>query len=266
MLRIHGLGLFVCLCAMPIVAEGQLRSLGGGQSGGGQMSSFGGSSGGFGSGSAGGGNNGGSMFGNSGGGMFGNAMGGNTGVGNTGAGGGLGGGGIQTGLGIGGIALPVGENAFVGLGNPNGGFVGDRRIGSGMLGGFNSGRGGFGGRFGSFGGRRGRDSDNRWNDGGEEVRQSIRPTMKLGFEVDGPVSTVTGQEFQERFARIAAREPELAGITYQADGAGRVVLTGTVPDEDARGLAIALFRLEPGVRDVVDQMTIAGAERVEDGG
>ena len=172
---------------------------------------------------------------------------------------------MQTGLNLGVNALPVGENAFVGLANPTGGFVGDRRIGSGMLDGFNSRRGGFGGRFGSFGDRGNWDSDNRWNDGGEEVRQSIRPTMKLGFEVDGPVSTVTGQEFQERFARIAEREPELAGITYQGDGTGRVVLTGTVPNEDARGLAIALFRLEPGVREVVDRMMIVGAERVEDG-
>lgn len=270
MTRLSAIALSIGLIALPCDAFSQTGSVRGGQSqfggqntrgtgqttggrqatGGNRASAMSNSSGGA------------SMFGGSSGGMFGGSSTGTTGSGTTGQSSGTNRGQgtqsnslTQENLNLGNMGLPVGQNTFVGRVD-SGGFVGDRRAG-GMLGGMSS----LGGLQGlSGGGRGGAGNVNQdWNSQGDQGKATIRPSIKLGFEVPNATPTVGRPEFSAQFDRITTRRPELAGVNYAADEVGRVVLSGTVPNEDAKNLAVALFRLEPGIRDVVDELTIAGA-------
>lgn len=89
-------------------------------------------------------------------------------------------------------------------------------------------------------------------------RFQLRPTLRVGFD-HSPITasaSVTSPRFEKRFAGITERRPQLAGVNIASDYEGRVVLRGTVASEDSKKLAAALMRLEPGVRDVVNEITV----------
>lgn len=272
MRRLPAIALSIGLLALPLDAFSQTRSVRGGQSqfggqntrGTGQMSGGRQSTGGNRASAMSNSGGGASMFGSSSGGMFGGSSSANTSrtgtMGqsssvNRGQQGGQTNSLTQDTLNLGNMGLPVGQNTFVGRVD-SGGFVGDRRAG-GMMGGMTN-LGGLQGLSGGRGGA-GNNVNQAWNSQGEQGKATIRPTLKLGFDVPSATPTVGRPEFSAQFDRITARRPELTGVNYSADEAGRVVLTGSVPNEDAKNLAVALFRLEPGIRDVVDELTVAGA-------
>lgn len=103
----------------------------------------------------------------------------------------------------------------------------------------------------------GRNANNRFGGQGAAEKLSIRPAMRIGFETPPTVSVISTPGFAARFSSIVERRPELRGVNIGSDESGRVVLRGTVASESARNLAAALVRLEPGVRDVVNELTIA---------
>ena len=84
--------------------------------------------------------------------------------------------------------------------------------------------------------------------------------MRIGFDTPATVPTVSTARFTERFADIVARRPALRGVNVEADESGRVLLKGTVDSEGARDLAAAIVRLEPGVRDVVNELEVADSQ------
>ena len=89
-------------------------------------------------------------------------------------------------------------------------------------------------------------------------RFQIRPTLRVGFDHTPITATasVSSPRFEQRFTGITERRPQLAGVNISSDYEGRVVLRGTVASEDSKKLAAALLRLEPGVRDIVNEITV----------
>jgi hypothetical protein len=61
---------------------------------------------------------------------------------------------------------------------------------------------------------------------------------------------------QTRFEALATRRPDLAGVSFALDASGVARLRGSVASEEARRLAEALVRLEPGVRQVENGLSI----------
>lgn len=229
-----------------------------------------------------------SGFGNTGGG-FGNTGGGlgNTGgFGSTGGGFGNAGGGFGNsgGFGTTGGNAGFGGNNQFGAGNAGGqqGFIGRSNTQGAMIGNRQAGQQGQGGRnqFGNQG-QFGRNNQNQFNRGGQnrnfmqqqqgmldggqgmqgqQQQRSIRPQLKVAFDVGVPDLQATsrrGADVQARFERIS-RRAALEGVTISVDGS-TVTLRGQVASEDARKLAGMLVALEPGVRSVKNELTV-GAE------
>lgn len=146
-------------------------------------------------------------------------------------------------------ANSVGTGAFVGRSDNTGRMVGQRLAGQNSnvnMGNLLQGLQGLG-RNGGF-------------ENGEQTQPklSIRPTLRVGFDVPRSLSpTISTQRMATRLPKIAARRPELSGMTLATDNAGRTVLRGTVPNQDARELAAALVRLEPGVGEVVNELAVS---------
>lgn len=92
--------------------------------------------------------------------------------------------------------------------------------------------------------------------GASKPKLGIRPTLKVAFR--GPTATpaIATTRVSTRMSRIVGRRPELAGVTASADDTGRVVLRGSVANDEARELAAALVRLEPGVGEVVNELAV----------
>ncbi|HEX6987254.1 MAG TPA: BON domain-containing protein, partial [Planctomycetaceae bacterium] len=92
----------------------------------------------------------------------------------------------------------------------------------------------------------------------DRERLPMRPTQRIAFDFTPATPAAAVERVTSRFDGIVSRRPELSGVTFATDDSGRVVLRGTVPSDDARQLAAALVRLEPGVREVVNELTVGG--------
>jgi len=92
----------------------------------------------------------------------------------------------------------------------------------------------------------------------QSERLPLRPTLRVGFDYKPATATqtVSSPQFVSRFSGIAERRPQLANVNVASDEAGRVVLRGTVASKESKDLAAALLRLEPGVREVVNEVTV----------
>lgn len=145
----------------------------------------------------------------------------------------------------------IGNNTFTGR-TTNQGFVGNTQVGQQQanLNAFNQ----------MFQGmQRAGGQGNRGAGQTNTERFQMRPTLRVGFEYAPTTATasVTSPKFVSRFNGITARRPQLAGVNISSDYEGRVVLRGSVANEDSKSLAAALLRLEPGVREVVNELTVA---------
>ncbi|MCA9059292.1 MAG: BON domain-containing protein [Planctomycetaceae bacterium] len=87
--------------------------------------------------------------------------------------------------------------------------------------------------------------------------------VRVSFRVNIPGSKVTEQPPQAiapanrvSFDRVLATRPELASvnIAFSADGVAR--LSGVVNSAETKRLAVALMRLQPGVREVADEIQL----------
>lgn len=101
-------------------------------------------------------------------------------------------------------------------------------------------------------------SGNRNGGQSQPDRLPLRPTLRVGFDYSPTTAaaTVSSPRFASRFSGIAERRPQLANVNVTTDDGGRVVLRGTVATEDSKKLAAALLRLEPGVREVVNELNV----------
>jgi hypothetical protein len=189
--------------------------------------------------------------GNTGGGLIGGNATGGTGGGLIGGGGGGGGG---TGGSVGG-----------GINNANQGGIraqaGNFQDLSAMGGGATSGRGGQSTR--QFGGG-GRGGAGRGTGGGargggqvQSPRRVIRPVLRIAF--DYPQATAKVESSLNRgFDHISARlQNRFQFLSLKASDKGVVTLTGQVQSVNDKKLAAAYVRLEPGVRKIENNLTVA---------
>ncbi len=104
-------------------------------------------------------------------------------------------------------------------------------------------------------------SGNRNGGQSQPERLPLRPTLRVGFDYSPTTAatTISSPQFATRFSGIAERRPQLAKVNVTSDDGGRVVLRGSVASEDSKNLAAALLRLEPGVREVVNELTVENA-------
>ncbi|MEZ6066556.1 MAG: BON domain-containing protein [Planctomycetaceae bacterium] len=98
------------------------------------------------------------------------------------------------------------------------------------------------------------------NGGGQSVEgrgSQIRFRQRIAFAAPNLSGVVIESRLQRQFALLNSRFP---GVVAVADQPGTVVLRGEVESEAAVALAVAVARLEPGVRQVRSELTINAAE------
>jgi hypothetical protein len=118
-----------------------------------------------------------------------------------------------------------------------------------------------------FGGQnRGNTQNRNTQRGGTSSSRSIRPSLRLGFVPFIRPSADVGRSVGRSFSRIASRttqiaetKPELRNVRIEPGQAGLLTLTGSVPTAAVKRLAANLLRMEPGVRKVQNNLTVAEA-------
>ncbi len=123
------------------------------------------------------------------------------------------------------------------------------------------GQGGQFGSFGQFGGGAGRGGGQQRGGLGSTSTLSraerLRPRHRIAFDFAPVTVDVVRTNLQTRFLPT---QNQLGGIDVDVDAQGRAILRGTAVSEDARKLAEALARLEPGVRKVTNEIDVAGGD------
>ncbi len=106
-------------------------------------------------------------------------------------------------------------------------------------------------------GRQNQNDQNGMNQQGQNnnQRRAIRPQQKVAFEIPQRTETEIRTTLQTRFDGLA-QTPALRGVAFEMDSDGIVTLRGEVATTSARQLAANLVRLEPGVRKVVNELTV----------
>ena len=139
----------------------------------------------------------------------------------------------------------IGEG-FVGRGNNQQAFVGSSAAGQQTV------DAGGTARFSGFGGAGGQGAA---ADVGQARGGQMRIPQRIAFRVPPITPTTLTSSLQTQFNSLRDRLP---GVGVTSTEPGHVVLTGTVESEQARRLAAAIVRLEPGVRRVTNELQIAG--------
>ena len=86
-------------------------------------------------------------------------------------------------------------------------------------------------------------------------RRAVRPRQKVAFEIPRRTETEVRTTLQTRFD-VLSQNPKLQSVTFDMDSEGIVTLRGEVETTAARQLAANVVRLEPGVRKVVNELTV----------
>ena len=96
---------------------------------------------------------------------------------------------------------------------------------------------------------------NQQNQSGANQRRTIRPQQKVAFDVPRRTETEIRSTLQTRFDGLS-EQPALRGVTFHLDADGVATLSGSVETASAKQLAANFVRLEPGVRKVVNELTV----------
>ncbi len=146
----------------------------------------------------------------------------------------------QFNAGDGSVGSRIGQNAFVGQGSEA--FIGARDASQSMNSAFTS-------QFSPI--RDPSTSQRRANSSSTSVKRA-RPQQQIAFDYPKANLVRTQVEMSLRFKRLKT----VSGADTVISDAGIATLTGIVSDENARKLAEALARLEPGVRSVDNQLQV----------
>lgn len=153
---------------------------------------------------------------------------------------------------FGSVGNQIGQGGFVGRSDNSGRFVGQTQAGQQQ----SMSRSNFGG-LGGRGGQNGNNNQN-FNQGNQaQNARRVRPQLKLGFAIPPMATPAVSNTLA---VRLTAAQPSLGSIdnvNLKLDDAGVVTLTGRVESQDAKSLAAAILRLEPGVRKVVNELEVA---------
>jgi hypothetical protein len=154
------------------------------------------------------------------------------------------------------------RQGLVGRGDTAGRFVGSAQaaqqsLGTGAnglgqsLGGQARGRGRQSGLFGGGEGNAGLGAAG----GGTSAYRIPIPQQKVAFDYTPPAGGVVSQRISTQFDKVRTRLPVRNTEIFVEEGT--VTLRGVVAKESDRKLAEQLVRLEPGVRQVVNELTVA---------
>lgn len=93
------------------------------------------------------------------------------------------------------------------------------------------------------------------NQRGNGSQRTIRPQLRVAFDSPRPKSEMTVKKLNTRFDGLSKKEG-LSGVSVAVND-GKVTLRGQVNSEESRKLAGMLVALEPGVRSVQNDLTVA---------
>jgi hypothetical protein len=110
------------------------------------------------------------------------------------------------------------------------------------------------------GGRNNRNQQQPTEDAGENERPDIRLRLEVGFTPPRPAPSVLARNIQTRLTRLAV--DHRVGRPQIAVEGDTVVLRGVAESESQMLVLANLISLEPGVRTVRNEMTLAGAPAV----
>jgi len=108
-----------------------------------------------------------------------------------------------------------------------------------------------------------RTNQNR-NTGNTQGTRTIRPSLRLGFTPKPRPTNDLKESLGKRLKVLSTRVPSLtsgrseyASVKFDFAKQGEVVLSGSVPNEDASSLLANILRMEPGVSSVRNDLKIA---------
>jgi osmotically-inducible protein OsmY len=177
---------------------------------------------------------------------------------------------------IGGQAITLsGETGFVGRSDSMGTFVGNSRAGQQQGGnsapGVNSARqnansnrafgaAGNTNRLGNNNFQNFQGNNNVFGQFGNQNQQAVkgvlRPQQRINFQYTPPATMVVATQIGTRFQGLE-RMPAMRSINVSPTPNGVVILRGKVGSEDHKKLAAAMARLEPGVREVRNELVVS---------
>jgi hypothetical protein len=110
-----------------------------------------------------------------------------------------------------------------------------------------------------------RSNQNR-NTGNTQGTRTIRPSLRLGFTPKLRPAEDLRKSFGKQVKALTTRLPRLTGglseyasVKFDLAKPGEVVLSGSVPTDDAANLLANILRMEPGVVSVRNDLKIAQA-------
>lgn len=191
--------------------------------------------------------------------MFGGTSGGGSRTGTSGTGGRqTGGGGVQEPQfnEFGSVGNQIGQGSFIGRSDNSGRFVGQGQAGQQTSLG-TRGLGQMGGNRGRNGSGTGNNSGNNGNaNNSNQSQRRVRPQLKIAFPTNPVPVTAVATSLQKRLSTETLTAGTLRNVQLDMSDEGIVRLSGSVATEDAKSLAAAMVRLEPGVRKVVNEIAV----------
>ena len=110
-----------------------------------------------------------------------------------------------------------------------------------------------------------RTNQNR-NAGNAQGTRTIRPSLRLGFTPKPRPTEDLRKSFARQVNSLTTRLPQLtngrsdyASVKFDFAKPGEVVLSGSVPNDDAGRLLTNILRMEPGVTSVRNDLKVATA-------
>ena len=150
---------------------------------------------------------------------------------------------------------------FVGQSQNQGRFIGSQFSGQQQIrGGTTGGRNTFTAGRGQSRNRGGQNTNRNRATGRNTRTKRVRPRHRVAFSFNSPSMVAAKASLDVRFSMLLDRRPEFRGVKIVAGKAGELTLSGKVPDATARRMAVALVRMEPGVRKVTNQLSVAAVE------
>jgi len=87
----------------------------------------------------------------------------------------------------------------------------------------------------------------------------IQPRLRVAFTFQKTRAAVVTRTARTHLDGVVLRKPSLKGVNFVLDDKGVLTLRGEVETLNDSKLAAALFRLEPGIRKVANELTIKPA-------
>ena len=87
----------------------------------------------------------------------------------------------------------------------------------------------------------------------------IQPRLRVAFTFQKTQMAAVSRSLRTHLDRVVVRKPSLKSVNYDLNDQGVLTLRGEVETIDDGKLAAALFRLEPGVRKVTNELTVKPA-------